>query len=241
MNARLLHLNHPSQKVLIFSAPNPIACLVVYPGFDGNLDLDGTEPKKLTHNFLVRNCDQFLQRGLSVALVDSPARLKGADLKRASEYRRTSEMLKDYGALLAELKPLGLPIWLSGTSRSVETVLTLLNSTQHYTLGGILLSCLTENNEGSRSILEIPVDQIDSPLLVIHHEKDPCPLSKPELITGLMSRLGPIKKELFFVKGGFNPKGAQLCKGNSLHGFWGADQAVVAKIDNFVRENSLAK
>ncbi len=100
-------------KFILLKPDNPIAAVVLFAGGNGNLRLndDGEIRRK---SFLVRNREDFVDRGFMVAVFNPPSGLE--NLLRP--YRMSEKHGQDIRAVVEHLKKTAnVPVWLIGVSR----------------------------------------------------------------------------------------------------------------------------
>ncbi|MFN8791761.1 MAG: hypothetical protein ACK5Y2_09950 [Bdellovibrionales bacterium] len=224
------------QKVLIVEGTQrPSATLLIFPGYDGDLALEKNEPTKLTYNFFCRNRFHLATLGYRVVLVDSPQAIKGLDLQMSSQHRASTSFVEEYRELKRHLQIEEHSLWLCGMSRSVEGVIRILGQDDSSVRGSILLGCLTSDSFGTTSVLNLRAASLRFPTLIAHHKWDQCPLARPELARKFFDQIPHVQKQFLLVESGLAQVGSDPCKGNALHGFWGADQEVIEHIDRFAK------
>jgi len=224
------------QKALVVEPDQNLkATLLIFPGYDGDLALIQNEPTKLTYNFFCRNRFRLAALGYRVVLIDSPEAVKSLDLQKSSKHRASQSFVEEYRELRRHLAVEGQSLWLCGMSRSVEGVVRILDQDESLVRGSILLGCLTSDSFGTTSILKLKAASLRVPTLILHHKRDQCALAQPELAKTFFDQIPHSQKQFILVESGAAQKGSDPCKGNALHGFWGADQEVVEHIDRFIK------
>lgn len=212
--------------------------LLVLPGYDGDLHIENNEPKKLTYNFFCRNRVRIAELGYTVALVDSLPHLKGKSLEEIANWRRSTSAYDSLTEIMGHLKIAPSRTWVGAMSRSSEQIFGALNHDPSICRGMIILSTLTRGHLGTNALKDLPHSTIKSPALMIHHELDRCALCRPEEATRFFDSWSNPNKKMRLIKSGYSMPDADPCKGNSLHGFWGADSEVIAAIDDFLQAST---
>jgi hypothetical protein len=82
-------------------------------------------------------------------------------------------------------------------------------------------------------LTEVDLTAVKQPVLVVHHEQDPCGVCPPAQLPELMKHL-PANAVLKTYTGGLSRGGA--CDPFSHHGFNGIEDAVVGDIATWIRE-----
>jgi len=218
-----------TQRMVVLSPPAPKAAVVLFAGGHGGLRIFPNGSFRWGEgNFLVRTREQFAQQGLLVVVVDAPSdRLSAPYL---SGFRQRPEHAEDIKAVLAWIRSRAdVPVWLVGTSRGTQSaayVATQLPGPDGP--DGLVLSSTILVDDNSRPVPAMPLERLQIPVLVIHHEQDacaPCPYDKVPL---LMQKLSTSRKtQLLTFKGGINQGDA--CEARAYHGFNGLENEVVAQ------------
>jgi dienelactone hydrolase len=223
-----------TQRFLFMTPEHPKAAVILFAGGHGGLEISQNGSFGWGKgNFLVRTRNLFVERGLSVAIVDAPSDRQRKGLRG---FRQTPEHVADIKAVIAWLKQQSnIPVWLIGTSRgtqSVAFIATELTGSPGGPDGLVLTSTILTDNE-SRSVLEMPLKKITIPVLVVHHEHDACKHCPYSDIPGLMKNLEKSpRKELITIRGG-ETRG-DPCEAFAHHGFNGNEKEVVTKIADWI-------
>ena len=224
-----------TQRFLLLEAQQPRAVVVLFAGGDGGLRLapDGGIGA-LRDNFLVRTRRQFVEQGLSVAVVDAPS-----DRQRApylAGFRQTAQHAEDVRLLIAWLRAnLKLPVWLIGTSRGTQSVAAVATQLAPAEApDGIVLTSTILTDRASRPVTAMPLEELRIPVLVVHHEQDGCSLCSFGEIPGLMQKLSAApRKDLQAWRGGINR--GDPCEAMAYHGFNGIEKEVTAGIAAWIK------
>jgi pimeloyl-ACP methyl ester carboxylesterase len=222
------------QRVLLVLPPAPKATVVLFPGGHGGLQLfDNGTMKSGNGNFLVRSRQMFVDQGLAVAVVDAPSDRQTPPFFRG--FRSTAEHAADTKAVIAWLREnIKGPVWLVGTSRGTQSAAyaaTVLEGAQGP--DGIVLtsSVLTDTKE--EPVPAMALEKIRIPVLVVHHEKDVCPICSYKDIGLITNKLtNTPKKELLTIAGGESR--GEPCEAWAHHGYNGVEREVVQKISAWI-------
>jgi hypothetical protein len=84
----------------------------------------------------------------------------------------------------------------------------------------------------------VPTQKLDAiriPVLVLHHERDDCPITRPVEVPLILSGLknAPVKKQIM-VNGGADPSG-DPCEGAHWHGFIRMEKEAVGIVANWIK------
>jgi len=224
-----------TQRFLYLAAEHPKAAVILFAGGHGGLEISPEGGMGWGKgNFLVRTRQQFVEQGLSVALVDAPS-----DRQRKAftgGFRQRPEHVADIKAVIAWLKQQNnVPVWLIGTSRGTQSaafIATQLSVVEGCPDGLVLTSTILSDTK-ERSVPEMPLEKISIPVLVVHHERDGCENCSYRDISFLMKKLnGAPRKELITVTGGASQ--GDPCEASAYHGFNGREKEVVGKIAEWI-------
>jgi len=225
-----------TQRFLYLAADNPKAAVILFPGGHGGLQIssDGTMAwgKK---NFLVRSRDLFVQKGLTVAVVDAPSDRQSSAF--TGGFRQKPEHVKDMKSVIAWLKKQNnVPVWLVGTSRGTQSAAFIATQLSVKDGGpdGLVLTSTILSDDKERPVTDMQLGNIAIPVLVVHHEQDGCKHCSCSDLPGLMKKLGATPRhELITFKGG-KDKGYP-CEAFAYHGFNGIENEVVSRIAEWIK------
>jgi|SRR5688572_17960317 len=223
-----------TQRFLYLAPPGAKASVILFAGGHGGLQIaENGKPAWGNNNFLVRTRQLFADQGLAVAVIDAPS-----DRQREpflGGFRQRPEHAADLKAMIAWLKQKSpQPVWLVGTSRGTQSVGYL--ATQLAGSGGpdgiVLTSTILTDPKG-RPVPAMPIDKLNVPVLVVHHEQDGCHHCLFGDMPRLMDKLAANpRKELMTFTGGANT--GDPCEAMAYHGFNGLEKDVVAKIAGWI-------
>jgi hypothetical protein len=225
------------QRILLVSAPDPKAAVILFAGGDGGLQIapDGAMAWG-KGNFLVRMRESFATKSLQVAVIDAPS-----DRQRypfLGGFRQTPEHAADVKAVIAWLRAQSkLPVWLVGTSRGTQSAAFVATSLDRGDgPDGLVLTSSVLRDPRSRAVPAMPLDKLRIPVLVVHHELDDCKVCAFRDIGGLMEKLDAVPvKALLTFKGGRSV--GDPCEAFAYHGYNGIEEEVVGKIAAWIVAN----
>jgi len=219
-----------TQRVLLIEPEAARAVVVMYAGGHGGLQIgpDGTMAWG-KGNFLVRTRQMFAGQGLSVAVVDAPSDRQDGGFFHG--FRQTQAAAEDARALIAWLRErTRLPVWLVGTSRGTQSAAYLATQLHGAEApDGIVLTSSVLSDKRDRAVIDMPLDRIAIPVLVVHHENDECPSCLFSSVPWLMRGLSAAPKKALIAMAGGQSHG-DPCGAFAYHGYNGLEQDVVAKI-----------
>lgn len=224
-----------TQRFVYLAPPNPRASVVLFAGGNGELRItpDGVF-KSGKGNFLVRTRQMFADRGLAVIVVDAPSDRQEAPF--LSGFRQRREHVDDIKAVIAWARQQNpLPVWLIGTSRGTQSAayVTATLSTEGGGPDGLVLTSTILDDPKGRPVPAMDLGAIRVPVLVLHHAQDGCRLCAPDLLPGLMDKLGGVsRKALIMVSGGQSE--GDPCEARAYHGYNGIEREVVDRIADWI-------
>lgn len=219
-----------TQRMLLIKPAQAQAAVVLMAGGHGGLRLfDNGTPRWGDNNFLVRTRALFAEQGLAVAVLDAPSDRQRPPFLEG--FRQTAEHAADLKATIAWLRNhWGLPVWLAGTSRGTQSVAFVATElTAPGGPDGIVLSSSILNDERSRAVPAMPLQRIQVPVLVVHHERDGCRLCAFSQVPALMRGLSAApRRQLLAFTGGVSE--GDPCHAMAHHGYNGIEADVVRQI-----------
>jgi len=238
-------------KYLALAKPKttPATAVMLFAGGNGllNLQPNGSIPN-LSGNFLVRSRDRFVQRGLFVAVVDTPNQVAiNGNVRLSAQYAQ------DMARVIADVRNRVAPggkVWLIGTSTgtmsaaSIAARLPRLTPSSKDNLrradGIVLTATLTNVVKGycGRSVFNAQLSAVNVPALVAHHLADGCGCSPPKFAAKVVAALtGAPAKELMTFSGGSPPKSKDPCMAMTPHGFLGIEDKVIGAIAGWIAKH----
>ena len=204
--------------------------LILFPGGNGAGSFKIAEGGVVTGwSFLVRSAEIFIDNGLSVFTVSPPS---DHPTGMSTGFRESPEHAEDIASLINHLKQRGYErIFLIGNSRGTLSAASLGARLKDNNLEGIILTSALEYDNFMRWI---PLDQLQIPVLMIHHRDDACRVSSFEEAKTTQATMRAITLVDFTeVNGGAYPRSAP-CGNLSAHGFFGVEGKVVQVIADWI-------
>jgi hypothetical protein len=223
-----------TQRVLVLSPPEPKAAVILFTGGHGGLQIgSGGSIAWGEKNFLVRSRRLFAEAGLLVAVVDAPSDRQAAPF--LGGFRQRPEHAEDVKRVIARLRQMAdVPVWLVGTSRgtqSAASVATRLTGPEGP--NGVVLTSTIVSDDRGRPVPAMPLDRIQVPVLLVHHELDACRHCAFSEVPGLLQKLSSApRSQLITFKGGVNR--GDPCEPMAYHGYNGLEREVVRAISQWI-------
>jgi hypothetical protein len=223
--------------VIIAPSVSPVAAVILLEGGDGIIGLGGTseDPQIQSEGFLARNADAFATQGLLVALVGVPSdHPTGLDIS----YRISNEQSDDIAAVVAWIDArASLSVWVLGMSLGSYSAANSAVRLNGVVDGFAVCSPSTAPPGGPLpgGLLDMNLDQITIPSLLVGHQDDTCPGTPPTGVATIAQALtssGSVTQKIFT---GGPPAMSQPCGPKSAHGYLGIDDEVVGFMAGVMR------
>lgn len=208
----------------------PEASAVLFPGGMGDIRLRTEEGqvKFAPNNFLVRARNHFVDRGVAVAILDSPTDQANG---MSNAFRKSEVHARDVQFVVAELKRRfpGIPVHLVGTSMGSVSV-AYVGRVLEDEVAGIVLTSSPFVASGRRSVhgdsnlSDFDLRSIRARFLITHHRDDRCGICPYSEAQRRAERFPFIS-----VNGGQPPQ-SDPCQALSAHGYLGKEEDVVDAI-----------
>jgi hypothetical protein len=227
--------NDVTMRVLLLKHSNAKASLIFFAGGHGGLRIFPNGSMQWgDNNFLIRSRSIFAELGVNVAIVDAPSdRLKSPFL---TGFRNTEEHSKDIEQLIIWLKQNyeNIPVWLVGTSRGTESAAAVGIKLQNIeNLNGIVLTSSILTGDNGNPVPSMAIENFKKPILIVHHEKDSCRVTKYSDLNKLTNIVGDKKQNQIIVFTDGVDQG-DPCQAMSYHGFNGIEKNVATQIVNWI-------
>lgn len=223
-----------SQRMVVITPPEPKAAVILLAGGHGGLQIFPNGSFKWgAGNFLVRSRQLFADKGLMTVVVDAPS-----DRQRPpflGGFRQTAEHVADLKAVIAWLKTTAnVPVWLVGTSRGTQSAAYAATALQGADApDGVVLTASILSDDKGRPVTAMPLEKIQAPVLVVHHQQDGCAHCAYAEIPGLMAKLGHARRSHLITATGGQTQG-DACEAFAHHGFNGLEADVVGQIADWI-------
>lgn len=233
--------------VQVLTPARPRAVLLLFPGANGVLG--GFTPEGRPQNVsaqapLLEARRTLAENGVMVALIDAPS-------DRQSRigllgWRRTPEHLRDIAEVIAALKRQLLldrgaaPLWVMGIDHgAISAARTAIKFKARAIQGAIFVSPLIASDYAG-ALTTLPLEQIDMPVLVLHHQQDACERAPFDRVPALRAALSNApRKVVIGVEGGGPPQGGS-CSATHYHGLAGMELTAMKAIAAFIESVQLS-
>lgn len=233
-----LRMRGDAQLRILILEPDgpPVAAVALYPGGSGNIAIKKDGSIRNGGNFLVRSRALFAKQGFLVAVVDRASDWAGTDRNR---YRLTATHAEDAAAIARALRArTKAPIWFVGTSRGSISVANIASRLgRDLIAGAVLTSSVTGiSRSASQTVTDADLAGIRVPVLVLGHGYDDCHVTPWPEQEALKNRFtGSPSVEAVRIEGGDSGDMSRPCGPYSHHGFLGEEEAVVARIAEWIK------
>ena len=208
----------------------PAALVLMLPGGQGHLNLDGRGPTAQFYRPLMAN-------GLSVVIMDAPSNMSNGLSPRDCE---KNEHLEDLKSVIAHLRKItSLPIWAWGISRGALSVGHVAVNEIAGVSGFVFLSSPVRlpSHAGVTGVADMALDRIKPPVLAIGHEDDECRGTPPSGAGRIARGASNSKNARSKVISGGSTFGGHICGPETAHTFNGVENSVAREIAAFIRSN----
>jgi predicted alpha/beta-fold hydrolase len=221
-----------SERMVVIAPAEPKAVVVLLAGGQGRVKIFDNGSIRNEGNFLVRTRALFAQQGLAALVLDAPSD-QSSGMSRS--FRESADHVTDVAAVIDWARTKWRkPVWLVGTSRGTQSaayVAVALANDARDADGIVLTSSILgrSKRDPGTPVQEQPLDKLKIPVLVVHHEDDPCPICNPSLLREIKL---PAQGKIIMEHGGAST--GDPCEAFSHHGYNGIEGTVVADISAFI-------
>ena len=211
--------------------------IALFPGHPGIMRLreeGGSIDYELKGNFLVRSSRHWLDDDTLVVAVDAPSDQWSSF---SQEFRATPRYAKDVAALLdavAAKYPVGEWTFVGTSEGSISAYHAARMNPAHAKRLALTASVFSASRNGP-GLSGVRPDELGMPLLIVHHEDDPCPITRYKDAAGFAAAG---KSPLLTVRGG-GPARGNPCMAFTAHGFVGVEAETVHAIRSWVRSGAV--
>lgn len=220
--------------IYVRGTPDASATVVLLPGGAGGIGKLNDAGWPRSNNFLIRTAPIFLSSAFNVVEMAKPTDVDSLEYA----FRVSKEHVDDIKRVLQYAKEkYGMPAWLVGTSRgTISATAAAIALRDDGLIGGLVLTSSVTSYKKTGAVPAQDLDRINVPVLVMHHEKDSCPICQPfeasRIIKGLKN--APVKK-LIMVNNGSGATG-DPCEALHYHGYIGMEAEAVEVIANWIKK-----
>ena len=230
------------QPFLYLKINEPSAAVILFQGGDGSIGASGSVDKGWARNesFLSGGARRFADNGVSVAVFDKPS-----DKGNLNAFRNSAEHTKDIQEVITYIKKdnPNVPIWLVGTSNGSLSAASAASNLGKEFVDGIVLTSsasvphtITFAQKFVHIFTDAKLDQIEIPVLFVHHISDKCTHTPYQPIPELMKLFTKAPKvELISIEGGQIDNSNPCFRGS--HQFLGQEAEVTKRIVDWIKLN----
>ncbi len=212
---------------------------MIFVGGKGDVKItDSGQVTNYSKNFALRLRGRHLSEGGYAIAVIGPPSDHLSDIRR---FRSTSSHAEDIGKAISYLRQkFGVPVWLHGTSWgsvSVANAAVRLKDVETRPDGIILSASIMKANKGGSNLFRMDLDEINGPVLILHHKKDSCEKTPARKVDDLSKKLVNARPVLPIIYEGGGVAQGDRCEARHFHGFVGLDKTVANDIHKFIDDN----
>lgn len=199
---------------------------ILFAGSEGVLDLAHKGIPKPGNNFLIRSRQLFAERGIVTAAFDP-----SADSGPLTDRQRMSALhAEEVEQVLTDFKKrYGLEaVYLVGTSRGTISAAYLAVHFKDRINGVALTSTVFSSSRAGSGLAGFNFEQIQVPLLFVHHRRDACKVTPPSSAESLSAYF-----TVRFIDGGDEGNG-DVCGPFSAHGYLGREKEAIDTISDWM-------
>lgn len=226
-----------TQSLIVTEVSQPKGIMILLPGGSGKLNVAVDNKLSINaNNFLIRSRFLLAGEGFHTVVMDAASdflQLPGG----LRNQRRTIQHMTDIATVIGfmRLRYGDLPVWLVGTSRgsiAAANAASVLPASPIGPDGVVLTATVTRPNiNNDDSIQRVPVNQINIPVLIAHHEDDACGISPAEDIETLSMIIRDVAPKVKVKLFGGGLQGIEgPCDALTPHGFLGIEHRVTRYI-----------
>jgi len=218
------------------------AVVILFQGGNGVIGASGSAEKGWARNdnaFLSGGAKRFADNGVTVVVMDKPS-----DKSDLNNFRNSIEHNKDVQAVITFLKKdnPNVPIWLVGTSNGSLSASSSASNLGKEFVDGIVLTAsasvphtISFAKKFVHVFTDAKLDQIEVPVLFVHHLSDKCTYTPYQPIPDLMKLFTKSPKvELISIEGGKDD--SRVCD-SGFHQFLGQEAEVTKQIVDWIKLN----
>lgn len=234
--------NDPVEQnyLLVEGPPEARAVLLLFPGGSGKLNIATQKIGINSNNFLLRSRHLFAGHKFHVAVMDA-----ATDFLACAEglrgHRLGSEHGSDMAAVIEDLR-LRYPakaVWTVGTSRgstSAAQAAATLAAGSSGPDGLLLSSSVTVPGVTGNTVLDVALESVAVPTLIVAHREDACFVTPPGDSRGIRDRLiSAPKATIRKFSGGLAPL-SDPCNALSAHGYFGIEAHVIRHLSHWIKK-----
>lgn len=218
-------------RVIYAPAAKPVAAAVLFQGGGGAIGIFSNGSMRVGTGFLSGGAQRFTDNDISVLIPDVPS-----DRRTLDGFRDSAIHAEDNAALIAFLREKAkTPVWAVGTSNGSLSAAAAAGLLKDRGPDGVVLTSSTTQAPFPQlhSVLLAPLQDVKTPVLIVHHKADACRFTPYAAMPALMAALKSAGKiELIPVEGGTNH--GNPCH-SGYHQFQNIEAAVTKNIADWIK------
>jgi pimeloyl-ACP methyl ester carboxylesterase len=217
------------ERVLYLSAAPASATVVLLPGGDGVISIDGTGGVAPGGNFLVRTRALWAAQGFNVVLPAPPDVQSLLGRRSKPGYAAALDQVIDFARSRSSV-----PVWVIGTSQGSVAAANAAAHLSGKLAGVVLTSSVTEWSGSGETSFDTNPALIQIPALVVANTSDTCRASPPADAPRLLaSMVRSPRKDLLLVDS--RQIRSDPCEAMAPHGYLGIETMVVQRIGDWIK------
>ena len=216
---------------MIYNAPeHSTAILLMLPGGSGRVSFDEAGQPQHARDFTIRTRADWLARGYSLVLPDSPGH------RNLRGQRHTQAYAEDVLRIIDRLRQQSsLPIFLISTSQGS---IAAMNVAAHASdiKGIVLAEPVTVKGRSGETVFDASPSAVSVPVLIMVNRQDRCWVAPPDNAFNLAAALvASPDVQVMQVNGGMQ-KSSRACGALGPHGYYGIKRTVIDDIDHWLAQ-----
>jgi len=222
-----------TQKALFVLPARPRGTIVMLPGGAGDVGLERDGDIRHGDNFVVRTRALWAARGYAVLIPDTVDRANLRGVRSSPEYARL------VGDLVAFAhRQVAGPVFLLGTSQGS---IAAMNGAAHAPAGSVAGVVLTESvsvmGGSGETVFSASPERVRVPALIVANRDDRCDVAPPQAAPKIAAAMTASRDVRVLMVSGGVTRSAKDCGSLTPHGYYGVEDAVVAKISAWIGAN----
>ncbi|WP_256326100.1 alpha/beta hydrolase [Sphingomonas sp. NFR15] len=226
-----------TQKALLVMPPHARGTIVMLPGGAGDVGLERDGDIRHGDNFVVRTRALWARRGYAVLIPDTIDRANLRGVRSSPGYARLVGDLVGFAH-----RQVAGPVFLLGTSQGA---IAAMNGAAHAPAGSIAGVVLTESvsvrGGSGETVFDASPERVRAPALIVANRDDRCDVAPPQAAPRIAAAMKASRDVRVLMVSGGVTRSAKACGSLTPHGYYGIEDAVVAKIGAWIGAHGFGK